>query len=77
MPKITLMPLSVRRCAQLILAASSKRAASSTTAVTRLPLCTAFTRASMTRESLATRYRQILISVTCGSSAAVFNRSIT
>ena len=37
MPNITLMPLSVRRWAQLILAASSKRAASSTTASTRLP----------------------------------------
>ena len=76
-PYTTWAPTSSSLVAQLMLASSSKRAISSTTAVTSLPFSAARMRDSISTESVPVRYTVILMATTAGSVAAWLSRSIT
>ena len=76
-PYTTFAPASCSRVARSMLAASSKRARSSTTAVTSLPERAASISPSTSGELASVRYTVCLIASTLGSWAAFWTSSTT
>ena len=77
MPYTTTAPASCKTFATSIFDSSSKRARSSMTAVTSLPLRAASASTCTISESAPLRYNVCLIASTCGSRADSRNRLMT